>query len=275
MKFKSVILSSAAIAAAAVLSGCCCKTVYESKFDTGTENPKLDIVKAHGLVKIDGIIDEKEWAGATVHEMSPAYVYRDPKTTPQKVYANMNLKGRRVDPFQGGSFRFMYDDKYLYVSAFLKDSDVIQYGDVNQSHFYLSGDVLEIFMKPVNAPSYWECYGTPNGKKTSLFFDNRRYPLHAERSSLMPGMIVAAKVHGTLNNYKDQDTGWSIEIAFPLEQLAKAGRPFKPGEPWTVLVARYNYNYGSVESNPHFSTFPELPVVNYHHLEYYSNVNWK
>ncbi len=275
MNFRAVTFSAAVIAAAALFSGCCCKTVYDSKFDLGTENPKIDIGKAPGQVKIDGIIDEKEWAGAASYQMQEAYVYRDRKVIPPKAFANTNIRGRRVEKFQGGNFRFMYDDKYLYVSAFLEDTDVMQYGKVDQSHFYLSGDVLEIFMKPANAPSYWECYGTPNAKKTSLFFDNRRYPLHAERSSLMKGMMVAVKVHGTLNNYSDQDKGWSIEIAFPLEQLAKAGRPFKPGEPWTILVARYNYNYGSIESNPHFSTFPELPVVNYHLLEYYANVNWK
>ena len=91
----------------------------------------------------------------------------------------------------------------------------------------------------------------------------------------MPGMMVATKVKGTFNNYSDKDKGWFIEVALPREQLAKTGRPFVPGEPWTILIARYNYNYGTVESNPHFSTYPELPVVNYHHLEYYADVNWK
>jgi hypothetical protein len=101
----------------------------------------------------------------------------------------------------------------------------------------LTGDLLEMFLKPKNAPSYWECYGTPNAKKTSLFFENRRFPFNPKKNILMDGMIVATKINGTFNNYKDKDTSWSIEVAFPLEQLKKTGRPFKPGEPWTVLIA--------------------------------------
>lgn len=274
MKTRTMMLSVAAIATGVFLAGCC-GTIYDSKFDAGQPRAKIDISKAKGKVKLDGVLDEKEWAGATVHHIQEAYTYSNPDVIPPKVFANINRKGHRVEPFEGGTVRLMYDDKYLYVGAFLSDTDVMQTWNVDQSHFYVSGDVLEIFMKPANAPSYWECYGTPNGKKTSLFFDTRRYPLHPVRSSLMKGMAVAVKVHGTLNNYKDKDKGWSIELAFPLEQLAKTGRPFKPGEPWTFLIARYNYNYGSVQSNPHFSTYPELPVVNYHHLEYYADVNWK
>lgn len=274
MKSYKMMLSAAVVAAAALLTGCR-GTAYESKFDLGTPRAKIDISKAQGAVKVDGILDEKEWAGATVHQIQPAYVFRDKTAIPAKIYANMNKKGNRVDPYEGGTVRLMYDDKYLYIGAYLEDSDIMQYGKTDQSHFYLSGDVLEMFLKPANAPSYWECYGTPNAKKTSLFFDTRRYPLHPVRSSLMPGMMVATKVKGTFNNYSDKDKGWFIEVALPREQLAKTGRPFVPGEPWTILIARYNYNYGTVESNPHFSTYPELPVVNYHHLEYYADVNWK
>jgi len=274
MNFRAVTFSVAAAAASIILTGCC-TSAYDCKFGLGKENAKIDVSKAKAKIKIDGVIDEKEWAGATVHNIQPAYVYKDKKVIPPKVFANINLKNRRVDPYEGGTVRLMYDDKYLYIGAILEDSDIIQYGTVDQSHFYLSGDLLEMFLKPANAPSYWECYGTPNAKKTSLFFTNRRYPLDPSKSILMDGMVVATKVKGTLNNYKDKDKRWSIEVAIPRAQLAKTGRPFNPGEPWTILIARYNYNYGSVESNPHFSTYPELPVVNYHHLEYYADVNWK
>ena len=274
MNFRAVTLSVAAAAAALILTGCC-TTAYDCKFNVGKPNAKIDVCKTTAQVKIDGILDEKEWAGATVHNLNPAYVFKDKAIIPPKVYANHNLKDRRLDAFEGGTVRLMYDDKYLYIGAFLEDSDVVQYGKVNQSHFYLTGDLLEMFLKPANAPSYWECYGTPNGKKTSLFFTNRRYPLDPVKNVLMDGMIVAAKVHGTLNNYNDKDKGWSIEIALPRKNLEKTGWAFKPGEPWTILIARYNYNYGSIDANPHFSTYPELPVVNYHHLEYYADVNWK
>lgn len=274
MNFRIAAFSTLAVAASVILTGCC-GSVYESKFDVGKPNGKLTVTKAAGKIKLDGVLDEKEWAGAVVHEMFPAYRYNSPATTPAKVFANMSSRKKTVDPFQGGNVRFMYDDKNLYIGAKLKDVDVMQYGNDDQSHFYGTGDTLEIFLKPANAPSYWECYATPNSGKTSLFFETRGYPIHKDRNKLMPGMKVAAKVQGTICNYKDKDEGWTVEIILPLEQLAKTGCPFKPGEPWTILVARYNYTYNSIEANPQFSTYPELPVVNYHHLEYYSDVEWK
>lgn len=270
-------LRTAAIPAAAAViltvSGCC--KDFDSKFDVGTPREKITVTKAQGKVKLDGVLDEKEWAGAVVYKMAPAYRYYSPLTTPPKVLANMNRKGNEVDPFQGGTVRLMYDDENLYVGADLEDVDVMQFGKDDQTHLYQTGDTLEIFLKPVNSPKYWECYGTPNGKKTSLFFRTRWYPMHASDNVLMPGLDNAVKVHGTINKSEDKDKGWTIEIVFPRKQLAKVGCEFKPGEPWTILISRYNYTYGSKEGGPQFSTCPEIPVVNYHHLEYYGQIDWK
>ena len=64
-------------------------------------------------------------------------------------------------------------------------------------------------------------------------------------------------------------------IVIPKKELDKTGCEFKPGVPWTILISRYNYNYGSKEGGAQFSTCPELPVVNYHLLEYYAELVWK
>ena len=270
-------LRTAAIPAAAAviltISGCCKN--FDSKFDVGTPREKITVTKAQGKVTLDGVLDEKEWAGSVVYNMAPVYRYHAPQNTPPKVMANKNTKCRRVDPFQGGKVRVMYDDENLYIGAELEDFDIMQYGKEDQTYLFLTGDTLEIFLKPANSPSYWECYGTPNGKKTSLFFETRAYPRDPAKNVLMPGLNNAVKVHGTFNNPKDKDKGWTIEIVFPRKELAKTGCEFKPGEPWTILIARYNYTFGSKEGGEQFSTCPELPVVNYHHLEYYGEIDWK
>ena len=269
MNIRMTVISAATISAL-FLTGCCGKRFFDERFDVGTPREKLTVVKAPGKVVLDGILEENEWKGAVVYPINRISQYHAPQGNPPKVMANRN-----IDPYQQGTVRLMYDDEYFYVGADLEDHDIVQYGTENQTHFYGTGDTLEIFLKPENSHSYWECYGTPNAKKTSLFFESRGYPVNKEKDVLMPGLENAVKVHGTVNNYKDKDKGWTIEIKFPRKELAKAGCEFKPGEPWTILIARYNYTYGSKEGNIQFSTAPELPAVNYHHLEYYAEIDWK
>lgn len=282
MKIRTLSVPVVAAAITLFVSGCsnCClfnnsKTVFDCKFDNGTERAKVVITKAPGKVKLDGVIDPKEWKGSVAYPMSQAFIYRNEKTIPAKYFANMNRKDNIVDPFEGGTVRLMYDKENLYVAAELKDTDVMQYGTEDQAHLYLTGDTLEMFLKPANSPKYWECYGTPNGKKTSLFFDTRGYPRHNDRSVLMPGIKNAVKIQGTINNFNDKDKGWTIEVVIPKKELDKTGCEFKPGVPWTILISRYNYNYGSKEGGAQFATVPELPVVNYHLLEYYADLVWK
>lgn len=61
-----------------------------------------------------------------------------------------------------------------------------------------------------------------------------------------PGLQTAVHVNGTLNQSKDRDKGWSVELAFPwpgMEWLAKSdGRslPPKGGDVWRMDFSRFN-----------------------------------
>ncbi len=61
-----------------------------------------------------------------------------------------------------------------------------------------------------------------------------------------PGKQTAVHIDGTLNNDKDHDRGWTVELAFPwkgLEWLAKADRralPPKEGDEWRMDFSRFN-----------------------------------
>ena len=82
--------------------------------------------------------------------------------------------------------------------------------------------------------------------------------------------IGEAKVYGTVNKSNDQDTHWVAEIAIPLKELAAKGVPFDENNPWSILIARYNY--GNNLRDIQYSTFPRLPVINYHLIEYYAPI---
>lgn len=274
MKIRALTFSAAAVAASVILSGCCC-SVYEAKFNVGTPREKMDISKAPGKVKIDGIVDAKEWKGATVYNMVRSYRYNNPKTVPAKVYDHSSKKGKDVDPYQGGTVRLMYDNNYLYVAAHLTDTDINQIAEEDQLKVQGLGDALLVYVKPENSPSFWECAVAPNGKKATNFIPTRGYPANPDANKLMPGTMAAAKCVGTINNYHDKDTSWTVEFAIPVKELKKAGCDFKPGQKWTILIGRNNYNYGANDVEPQYSTWPELPSPNYSHVEYYADIIWK
>ncbi|MBQ9771173.1 MAG: carbohydrate-binding family 9-like protein [Lentisphaeria bacterium] len=274
MNFRAVTFSAATAAAAIVLTGCCTKT-YDCKFDVGAPSAKVDVSKAPGKVRIDGVLNAKEWAGATVYKMDRAYSYTNKFATPEKVYAHTSRKGYDVEPFQGGTVRLMYDKNFLYVGAQLTDSDIMQFATENQTKAYGTGDTVTIFLKPANSPSYWEFHGTPNSKITSFFVPTRGYPADPKATAVIPGMKGVAKIKGSFNNYSNKDKGWTIEFAIPLSQLKKAGAAFKPGSAWQILIARYNYNYNVKDVMPQYSSCPEMPTNNFSYIEYFADVNWK
>jgi len=61
-----------------------------------------------------------------------------------------------------------------------------------------------------------------------------------------PGLKTAVHIDGTLNNSKDKDHGWTVELAFPWEGmkwLAKAdGRALPPQQDdvWRIDFSRFN-----------------------------------
>src|SRR5690606_13465655 len=62
----------------------------------------------------------------------------------------------------------------------------------------------------------------------------------------MPGLQTGVWIDGTLNDHRDRDRGWTVEVAVPwagLETLAAGdGRslPPRPGDTWRMDFSRFN-----------------------------------
>lgn len=98
------------------------------------------------------------------------------------------------------------------------DRDVVQEEDSDQQHHYRTGDVVELFLKPKEAPYYWEFYPTPQGRRTVFFAPSRgRFGLPSNLPVSYDGQVrVAASVDGTINDWQSPDVGWCAEISVPL-----------------------------------------------------------
>lgn len=218
-------------------------------------------------VEIDGKLDDPVWQKA---ERYPLYLSAD----------------RDSDlPQEGGEIMLAWDEDTLYVGAKLYDSDIYQEGDMDQMHFYQTGDLLEVFLKPEPYEWYWELYGTPNNKKTVFWFPSRQFlgifrNMDQWTKDLM-NLKVAAQVEGTLNKRDDVDEYWTIEMAMPAAHLARwymTTSPidklyFGPGSEWRILIARYNYS-NHLEATE-LSMLPQLSRTNYHMTEEYGIISFE
>ncbi len=216
-------------------------------------------------VVIDGKLDDDVWKKAPVYNLNLCKDLCLPLKKRKDQSPGINgLK-------EPGEVRLAWDDKYLYVGIKFIDSDIVQESDKDQQPHYSSGDVAEIFLKPEKSTWYWEIYGTPNAKKTVFWFPGRgRVGL---QSSLAPGMnldevLVASQIKGTLNDWRDRDEYWTLEMAIPAKGLTMHGDAFGPGSDWRILVARYNFS--RYLSQRELSMVPQLSVTNYHLLEEYA-----
>lgn len=215
-------------------------------------------------VKLDGKLDEAAWAKA------PAYS----QELPLKAYANMPEVMQRnigTNLREKGAIKLLWDDKYLYVGAQLDDSDVVAEGKEDQAHLYTMGDLIEVFLKPAQESYYWEIYGAPNNKKTCFFYPSRGclfIPSCGEHK--YDDLNVGATVDGTLNEWKDKDKGWAVEIAIPISELTRYGAKFDNPTNWTILVARYNYS--RYLPTKELSAYPLLSAPSYHIYEDYAKL---
>lgn len=182
-------------------------------------------------------------------------------------------------PREKGSAKLLYDDKYFYVRADFCDSDIMTTATENGGHFYLQGDLVEVFLKPANANYYWEIYGTPNKLNTRFYFTSRStVGTPSSFTHQDTGIKVASKIYGTLNYPGDKDKGMVILVAIPIAELNRphtdkdhpAGTvPFAPGHEWRMLIARYNYSRYLDETD--YSSFPQI-LMSYHALEYFAEL---
>ena len=244
-----------------LIGGCCCSNTKEKETTTAV------VTKTQGHIVVDGKLNEDAWGKTPFQQLSLL-----------NTWAHLPAKAVEVverDDFEGGEVKFLYNDKYLYIGIKFYDSDVVAESAENQILLIRTGDVAEIFLKPQEAPYYWELYVAPRGNKCSYFYPSHGYhglPSIYAKEALMPGLRTAAYTYGTINNNKDIDRFWTAEMAVPLAEIAKAGIPFSPERSWSVMVSRYNYSRKL--RTKQLSSFPELPQVNYHLLEYYAQIQF-
>jgi hypothetical protein len=183
---------------------------------------------------------------------------------------------RFVDLVSGADVRYdtraaiLWDDEHLYVGFWVEQPDVTATLTERDSHIWLDDDV-ELFLAgpdayyelEINALNTvyevlfaWDDADLPVGgaelrrdhEQAAPFhgvgFEHPRGPRTGFWGFDLPGLRTAVHVDGTLNDDRDVDRGWTVEIAIPWAGLAvlAGGRSLPPrdGDEWAISLSRFN-----------------------------------
>ena len=179
-------------------------------------------------LKIDGKLDEPLWARIPTLNLTPYGRVPEQKTWAKAFVTDAHLVvGARLE------------DRHIWGTLRERDSktwteEVLElFIDVNGD----GKDYLEFQITPHNVVFDARFPQNPGVQVAGTTREQRTKQAMAFN---IEGLETAVHVEGTLDNPKDQDTAWSVEIKIPLAQVPGLTLPIKPGAQWAVNLYRFD-----------------------------------
>ena len=184
--------------------------------------------RAAGPVRIDGHLDEASWRAA-------------PWTRP---FADIEGEAKPAPKFRTRA-RMLWDDEYFYVAAELEEPHIWATLTNHDAVIFQDPD-FEVFIDPdADNHDYYEFeMNALNTGWDLLLKKPYKDGGPALNSWEIAGLKTAVSVNGTLNNPRDRDSGWTVEIAFPWKALAEFAHRASPpneGDQWRVNFSRVEW----------------------------------
>lgn len=210
---------------AVVCSGC-----SESENNKAASNHGLvkryEAIKIKEAIKIDGVLNEKSWAKAKTPEF---YIFK----TLEK-------------PVSITDARILWDDTYIYIGFKCYDKDIYGYFSERDNRTCLD-DVAEFFFNTNPKEGTWYYNFEVNCLGTIYDAFSPKYNFAGNTFRWLKwncdGLKVKTKIEGTLNDYRDKDNYWTLEMAIPFKSLPSLkGKGVSAGDVWKFNLARYDYS---------------------------------
>lgn len=170
--------------------------------------------------------------------------------------------------------KLLWDRDYLYFLADMDDADL--YADVReQDGATWENDVFELFFKPADdKPGYYEFQVSPAGTKLDMFLPRRGAGGYARfKGDGKFQWETKVELRGTLNQWSDEDQGWTAEGRIPWRDLLRTGGRPDAGERWKFQLCRYDYSVAF--EGPELSTCAPTSTLarpDFHHYEDYATL---
>lgn len=158
---------------------------------------------------------------------------------------------RRPTPPWRTRVKIAWDSTALYIGAELEDPDLWGTLTTRDAVIYHDND-FEWFIDPDgDTERYFELEVNALGTIWDLFLTRPyRKGGRAVNAWDIAGLRSAVALDGTLNDPRDRDHGWSVEMAIPWEAFADSGRtrvPPVPGSEWRINFSRVQWHLDVVD----------------------------
>lgn len=138
----------------------------------------------------------------------------------------------------------LWDDQYLYILAEMEEPHLWATLTKRDAIIFNDHD-FEVFLDPNNdQEQYFEYEINALGTIMDLFMTKpykKGGPMVMGWNST--GLLWAVKLNGTLNDNRDTDQGWIVEMAIPYKDLERPGRISQPqpGATWRINFSRVQW----------------------------------
>lgn len=187
--------------------------------------------RAAAPVVIDGNLDEDVWTRAP---FTDNFVDIEGSLRPKPRFRTM--------------VKMLWDDDFLYFGAYIEEPQIWATLTKRDSIIFQDND-FEVFIDPDgDTHGYYELEMNALNTVWDLFlvkpYRDGGPAIHAWDIS---GLRTAVGTSGTLNDPRDTDKAWMVEIAMPWEILKEAASPKsapRPGDQWRINFSRVEYRVG-------------------------------
>jgi len=196
-----------------------------------TDQPRKYICgQTSGPIKIDGKLDERSWKKA-------------PWTS-----RFVDIEGdKKPLPYQHTQAKMLWDDTFLYIAAVIEEEHIWAYQEKKDQIVYLEND-FEVFIDPDgDGENYYELEVNAINNTFDLFLPKTyKKGGRAQLKWDIKDLESAVSIEGTLNNAKDTDKRWTLEIAIPFASLTNDNVPAiipAGGSVWRINFSRVNWQH--------------------------------
>ncbi len=178
----------------------------------------------------------------------------------------------RTVPSQRTRVKMGWDSQNLYILAELEETDIWATLTEHDAIVFHDND-FEVFIDPdSDTREYYEIEVNAIGTVFDLFLPRPyRAEGKADHSWTAQGMKLAIALEGTVNDPRDRDRAWRVEMALPWSLfvpprghapvLQRAARPPHAGDVWRINFSRVQWTLAKTESG--YEKMPNRPEDNW------------
>jgi hypothetical protein len=153
-------------------------------------------------------------------------------------------------PFFDTKAKMLWDEQYFYFGFELEETHLWASLTQRDTTIYFDNDI-EIFIDPDgDTHNYYELEVNALGTEWDLFLTKPYRDPHmwAINEWDIKGLITKVHLEGTLNDPRDIDKKWTVEVAIPWKVIES--KPFpKDGDQWRVNFSRVHWDRDVVEDH--------------------------